>query len=703
LTHSRLIKLCLLAAIILVAAFLRLYRIDGLPPSDGYDQATYGLDVLDILDGARPVFLPSNFGREALFSYLVTLVYLVIGDLATAVYATSALVGVLTVPAVYLAADELFRPLGDSGGKRPHPEPRGASPPRFTWGGQRDGSLARWGGLLAALVIATSRWHLSWSRLGMRAILVPFFAATTVYLLWCGLRGGRWWVFVACGFSLGLSLHSYQAARALPLLVLLAYGYVALARRSFTWRDVRNLALIALAAGLVFAPLGAYFFAHPGSSGLRIGQAVVVRSSQNLGDNLQILAEQVLNALLAILVRGDTDARVTVLGRPALDPFLSAALLLGIAFSILRLRRPCYATLLTWLAGLSAPAVLAQLGPVTKRAIGATPAVAMLVAVGCLITWDWARSWAARLRSPWIRALQIGLALLIGGGLLYSGVQTYYQYFRLWPQDPDLFTHFETGPSAIGRYLADLPPGEHAYLSPVPVDHHSVALNSRRRSDVKSYQGKFCFVAVDRAGQDATYIIAPAEDRQSLPLLESTYPQAKVIGEGPLHYGQPYFLALRVPAGSAAQFSPDYLKPAEWGAPEAAIQLLGFDLDRSSYRPGERLPLTLYYRTTGPLETDYSVFVHLLGPDNPATGGPLWAQDDSEPCRRSYPTSAWAPDETIVDHFSVTIPDGAPAGAYQITMGIYEWQTLQRLPVLDASGQPVADRFFLTQVQVAAP
>ena len=74
--RKRTLTLCLLAAITLLAAFLRLYRIDSLPPSDGYDQATYGLDVLDILDGARPVFLPTNFGREALFSYLVTLVYL---------------------------------------------------------------------------------------------------------------------------------------------------------------------------------------------------------------------------------------------------------------------------------------------------------------------------------------------------------------------------------------------------------------------------------------------------------------------------------------------------------------------------------------------------------------------------------------------------------------------------------------------------
>jgi 4-amino-4-deoxy-L-arabinose transferase-like glycosyltransferase len=117
-----------LAAITVLAAFLRLYRIDSLPPSDGYDQATYGLDVLDILDGARPIFLPTNFGREALFSYLVTLTYLIIGDVAAAVYVTSAVAGVLAIPATYLAAEELFA-AGES---------------------TKEDALARWGGLVAA-------------------------------------------------------------------------------------------------------------------------------------------------------------------------------------------------------------------------------------------------------------------------------------------------------------------------------------------------------------------------------------------------------------------------------------------------------------------------------------------------------------------------------------------------------------------------
>ena len=292
--RKRTLTLCLLAAITLLAAFLRLYRIDSLPPSDGYDQATYGLDVLDILDGARPIFLPTNFGREALFSYLVTLVYLLVGDLAVAVYATSALAGVFAIPATYLAASELFA--------------------------AEKGVLARWGALLAALALALSRWHLSWSRLGMRAILVPILAALTIWLLWRGLRTGSLWAFLGCGLALGLSLHTYQAARALPLLVLLGYAYAASSCKRFTRRDALYLILIAVVALIVFAPLGIYFLRHPGSSGLRIEQAVVVNSSRKAGDNLRVLFEQGLQVARALLLSGDEDARVNAYGWPIRFP-----------------------------------------------------------------------------------------------------------------------------------------------------------------------------------------------------------------------------------------------------------------------------------------------------------------------------------------------------------------------------------------------
>ncbi|MGC9349111.1 MAG: hypothetical protein ACP5JG_13280 [Anaerolineae bacterium] len=73
-TLNRRRKAWLLLPILVLAAFLRFYKIGSLPPGDGYDPAWYGVDALQILDGHSPVFLPTNIGREVMFSYLVALV-----------------------------------------------------------------------------------------------------------------------------------------------------------------------------------------------------------------------------------------------------------------------------------------------------------------------------------------------------------------------------------------------------------------------------------------------------------------------------------------------------------------------------------------------------------------------------------------------------------------------------------------------------
>ncbi|MBL7066097.1 MAG: glycosyltransferase family 39 protein [Anaerolineae bacterium] len=654
-------QLPLLLAITLLAAFLRLYKLDSLPPGDGHDPACYGVDALTILQGERPIFLTTNFGREALFSYLVAICSLVLGDVSTAIYATSAIIGVLTIPAVYLVAEEMFS--------------------------TEQGALARSGGLLAALTMAVSYWHLNWSRLGMRAILVPLFAALIVYFLWRGLRTGSLWAYAGCGFFLGLSMYTYQAARILPLLVLFDFAYVLWSRKSFSRRDLLNLILVLAVALVVFAPLGYYFLTHPGSPSQRIEQALVVDPSQDLGTQARILFDQTAKTLL-VFSQGDQDPRVTIPKRPVLNPFLLLVLLLGVGISLSRIRKPLYLSLLTWLAVMSVPAVLAQYGATTKRAIGATPAVAMLVAIGLLVPYDALHRWTARRPSSWSKVLNVALLIVVGAGFAYTGVVTYRDYFVIWAHNPNLFTHFEVGLSAIGEYIGELPPEEQIYLSPALPEHPSIVLHSNQRQDVKGYNGRVCLVLPTQVAHDTTYIVVPGDDKNSLDLLREYFPQGGIADEGPLHYQQPYFLAYRVPAGVEVQVEPSHRLEANW---DDKMGLLGYDLGASTYEAGETVHLTLYYQGLSKMKKDYTVFTHLLGPYNPATDGPLWGQDDSEPCRRFYPTSSWDVGEIVIDEFTIPIPTEMPQGDYDLTVGFYQWPTLEHLPVLDTAGQVAAD------------
>jgi hypothetical protein len=275
------------------------------------------------------------------------------------------------------------------------------------------------------------------------------------------------------------------------------------------------------------------------------------------------------------------------------------------------------------------------------------------------------------------------LALTVAG-FVYSAVLTYRDYFVVWARDPDLFTHFEVGPAAIGRYAGTLPPEENIYISPLTPKHPSVVYYSNDRPGIKGYDGRVCTVVPDRAWAGTTYVIVPSEDPNSLQVLPSYFAQGEIVAQGPLHYGEPYFLAFRVPQGSEAAIAPSHPLEATWGS---SVKLLGYDLDADSYRPGDTIHLTLYYQALEEMERNYTAFTQILGAYNPATGGPLWGQSDSEPCQRAYPTSAWTRGEIVRDQFAIPLAADAPAGEYQLQAGLYLLETMTRLPATSVGGE----------------
>ena len=120
--------------------------------------------------------------------------------------------------------------------------------------------------------------------------------------------------------------------------------------------------------------------------------------------------------------------------------------------------------------------------------------------------------------------------------------------------------------------------------------------------------------------------------------------------------------------------------------------------------PGGRLRVTLGWRALQRMDESYKVFVHLLGPYNPATGGPVWAQSDFFPLGGTFPTHLWIPKwiegQSIADRYELTVPENAPPGEYELEVGWYEMNSVRRLPTFDAAGNQVGDRVVLGRVRV---
>ena len=121
--------------------------------------------------------------------------------------------------------------------------------------------------------------------------------------------------------------------------------------------------------------------------------------------------------------------------------------------------------------------------------------------------------------------------------------------------------------------------------------------------------------------------------------------------------------------------------------------LRGFDIDtaQNGLKPGDGLGLTLYWQASGPADLDYTVFVHLVGPDGRPHG-----QVDRSPGAGGAPTTSWVGGQVIVDELRLTVADDAPVGEYHVAVGMYDVATGGRLTVRDASGQaPSSDQALL--------
>ena len=109
--------------------------------------------------------------------------------------------------------------------------------------------------------------------------------------------------------------------------------------------------------------------------------------------------------------------------------------------------------------------------------------------------------------------------------------------------------------------------------------------------------------------------------------------------------------------------------------------------------PGEEFDVTIYWKALQPLEDEYVVFVHLL-----STNGQPVATHDSPPMDRRYPTTAWIPGDIVPDvHHLVLSPD-VPAGTYWLQAGMYQWPSMERLPVWDREGVEQPDQLIVLQL-----
>ncbi|MDH4207656.1 MAG: tetratricopeptide repeat protein, partial [Anaerolineae bacterium] len=123
------------------------------------------------------------------------------------------------------------------------------------------------------------------------------------------------------------------------------------------------------------------------------------------------------------------------------------------------------------------------------------------------------------------------------------------------------------------------------------------------------------------------------------------------------------------------------------------INLLGYAIRPVALEAGRPLRVTLWWQALAPMDSDYSVFIHVLAPD-----GWMYAQQDSLLQHEGLPTSAWRVGLLVRGSYQLELPVEASAGSQAVLVGLYHWETGERLAVWDSEGvRAPEDAILLTE------
>ncbi|MBM4424700.1 MAG: hypothetical protein FJ030_15160 [Chloroflexi bacterium] len=150
-----------------------------------------------------------------------------------------------------------------------------------------------------------------------------------------------------------------------------------------------------------------------------------------------------------------------------------------------------------------------------------------------------------------------------------------------------------------------------------------------------------------------------------------------------------YGAVINVPAGTQSA-SAIAIEAARFGS---ILSLISARAPDQTFAPGAQVPVALRWLALAQPKR-YTTFVHLIG-----EGQPMIAGVDGEPCGGWYPTDGWHAGEVVEYSLTLSLPPDLSPGVYDLAVGVYQWQTGERLPVLQVD-QREADRAFVSQLIV---
>jgi 4-amino-4-deoxy-L-arabinose transferase-like glycosyltransferase len=669
-----------LALIMLLAAFLRFFQLDAIPVGLDVDEAEEGWEARRVIEGEGfPIFFTASYGGEPMHYYAIALFLRLFGVKALSVRLASAVEGLLLVPVIYLLASELFPP-----------------------GSQSRSSVP----LLSAFWVATSYWHITYSRTGMEPVLLPLALSAGTFFLWRGIRLVKRRPFLLAGFFLGASLYTYRAVRFFPLLLLIFLGYRLLADRKFRQTHLANLILLGAVFTLVVLPLGLYAIANPEMFIRReLAVTIVGPDWHDRPVPLSILEGMAKTFGMYNFVP-DPQFERNPGQRPILDPLSSLFFLVGLALAWVRRREAAYAFVLLWLIVMSLPGALTpDVSPQYSRGMGALPAVALLFSLGVDSSTTWLqrrRLWPTVQRAYWpvLCLVLVCVTFLSCRDYFFPWMERQRQGIvtaarAIEAAEVMNTTHVPAGVWILPASSVDasrLPFFQINFLYQGVLPHHT--LHADETSCAQELSG-IC------QGRD-TALVVTWTDFIMEKAYESLYSDPKGLIDFLLRkYGrymssEPHdsfdLVSYRLPPAPdfsiASSFDPLdvsfgdelHLEGVALGGSSLNATSTPQEVERNLLPSGKEGWVVLLWRTQADLEADYKVAVYLLDSQGRVAG----QTDKLLLSNYLQTTSRWDAGQLEMDYYILPCQPATPPGEYTVEATVYNADTLERLSVFDA-------------------
>lgn len=486
---SRLSTIFLLL-ILTIAVFFRFYKLDQIPPGLYPDVAVNGTDAINALQsGDLRLYYPENNGREGLFINLIALSFWLFGPSVWAIKIVPAFFGILTVVGTYLLTNRLFTFINpflpshkaSEGQNQPSEKADGSSPPPGRVKGDFLLSHSKIIALFSTFFLAISFWHVNFSRLGFRAIMVPFFLVWSLYLL---IKATRIYELhsndsnenynkivdsccsLAAGLLFGLGFHTYISFRVAPLILLpvVVFDVIKCWPRPKIWRWL----IFALGVVIAASPMIYYFYNNPADFMGRATQ-VSVFASENPALTLAWSATKTIGQFI---VYGDPNQRHNISGSPQIFWPLIPFFVIGISYVMRQIvKRKNYSTpnysplaicylLLTWWISMLLPSIFTNEGlPHALRSIGAIPPSYIFAGLGSWLVINKFKNQNSKTFN-----FKLSFCILIFSFLISTATAQYYRYFIYWGQAKETQSAFSKNLYDGANYLKNLPPSVKKYV-----------------------------------------------------------------------------------------------------------------------------------------------------------------------------------------------------------------------------------------------